>query len=522
MKLTKNTIIRNWQPYAVVFIIFAHAIINYIWLKMDNIPLWFDYGGYFKRSIEIYYAGNNGIADLIIGILGIGPYANAYQPHRSILPLFSLPWYYFFGISADVAVMSCSIFLAISLFSIYDISRGMFDRTTGLLAAFILSVSPGFFTFYRRYSPEFACTAMIALAGCLLLRIQNFQNKKYSILSGVVFGLSMITKEMAFVFLPGIFIYFVYKAFKKEKVRLLNIFLFLLPMITIVFPLFWLHRQKVISNIADAAFSDKIRQMFGMVSRFSFSGIAFYIKDMVNFSFPNPYFLLFILGVVLLIINKAKKKGILFFWLISSYLLLISAQTRAAYYGMPLLISVSIMAAYGVNNLFRNKRAKLILIVFLLIFGIFKVGVYSFPIFGSSNLHILNPDGYGNYFYPIKDDWKLADIMEYLKENIDNRDKFIRVHVGANTAPFSPMTLAYAAAQKKIKSGFAGYAIKAEEIIYFDFVIVKSGQNQGMFYSPEQAKEIIEVLDKNEFIKLSKTFVLPDNSVITIYKNRTY
>lgn len=520
MELTKNKIIKNWQFMAIGVIVLFHMVINYIWLRIDNFPLWFDYGGYFSRSIKIYYASSTSPSDFINAILGIGPYINVYQPHRLILSLFSLPWYYFFGISADVAVMSCSIFLAVSLFATYNISCKILDKTTSLLAVFILSVSPGFFTFYRRYSPEFACTAMITLAICLLLNTENFQNKKYSILSGVAFGLSMITKATAFIFLPGVFIYSVYKTLKEKKTRLLNIFLFLLSMLTIVFPLYWLHRKKVLSDVVDVAFSDKIREMFGMVERFSFSGITFYIKDMIDFSFPNPYFVFFILGTVLLLINKTHKRGILFFWLISSYLFLISAQTRATYYGMPLLIPVSIIAAYGINNLFRNKKTKLILIIFLLIFGIFKVGVYSFPIFGSSKSHFLNPDGYGNYLYPIKDNWKLTDIIEYLKENIDNPNKSIRIHVGANTYPFSPMTLIYVAAQKKIKLEIAGYITKAEEIPYFDFVIVKSGDKQGLFYSSEQAKEIIKAVDENKFFKLPKTFALPDNSVVTIYKNK--
>jgi len=39
-----------------------------------------------------------------------------------------------------------------------------------------------------------------------------------------------------------------------------------------------------------------------------------------------------------------------------------------------------------------------------------------------------------------------------------------------------------------------------------------------MFYPPQQAKKLTELLDKNEFIKLSNEFILPDNSVVTICK----
>jgi hypothetical protein len=531
MDLSKNRVIKNWPFVTVLTLVVAQAIVNFIWLKKDNFPLWFDFGGYFKRSLEIYYASQNGLVDFIKAILGIGEYMRAYNPHRVILPLFSLPWYYIWGMTADAAVMSCTTFLAISLFSIYGIASRMFDKMTGFLAAFILSVSPGFFTFYRRYSPEFASTAMVALTAYFLLCSQNFRSRRYSVLSGIGLGLSMITKEMAFAFIFGIIIYSLYKAkffswfnpsnLKDAKVTLINfiIALFIAGVITV--PIYLLHRQHIFQLLFHHAYSNTVRQLYNMPVPYSLEGITYYIRNLFNFSFLPLYSICFCLGVVLCLWRNLSNKGFLFFWLIGSYIMLSSIQTRAWYYGIPLLIPISIITAYGINSVFKNKISQILLISIVITWGILNFLVYSFPIFGSSHRHILNPDGYSNYLYPVKEDWKLDEIIDYVKENLAG-DNTLLIHAGANLPAFSPMTLAYVATQKKIKTEFAGCQLKTEEALSCDFVIAKSGQNQGMFYSAMQARELIQALDKNEFVKLPKTFILPDGSKVTIYKNRAY
>jgi hypothetical protein len=524
MNSDKNKIIRNWPFVGVMALVLAHAIINFIWLQRDNFPLWFDYGGYFRRSIEIYYASKNGFIDFIKAILGIGQYINAYFPHRILLPLISLPFYYIFGVTADVAVTSCTIFLAICLFSVYGIASRMFDRITGFLAVFVLSVSPGFFIYYRRYSPEFATTAMIALTAYFLLTSNNFQNKKYSILFGTALGLSMITKEMAFAFLPGIIMFAIYKA--KSTINKKNVLLNFLISISIatvlVFAFYWLHKQEIINRIFETAYSEKTRAMFGMVKRNSLEGILYYFKDIANFGMPHFYAFFFMLGIFLYIKNKLHSKSFLLLWLAISYLMLSSMQTKCQVYGMPLLIPISIITAYGINSMFQHRIVKIPFFIMIIAWGSLVFWTYSFPIFNPSDVHIFNiRQAYDNSLYPINEDWKLGDIVEYIKENsTDTRNK-IRIHVGANLYPFSAMTLAYVAAQGNIKSEFAGCQLKTEEVLSFDFVIVKSGDKQGWPYTPGQAKELLEALNKSQFVKLPKTFMLPDNSQVTIYKKLT-
>lgn len=523
----KEFLLREKEVCTVACIVVIHFLVNYIWLKLDNFPLWFDFGGYYKRSIDIFYASQKGWADFSQALRGIGSYHGAYFPHRLVLPLFSLPWYYFFGLSPDTAVMSSSLFMAIALFSTYAIASKLFDRSTGLLAVFILSTSPAFFIYYRRYSPESAVIAVVGLTAYFLLCSENFQRRGYSALFGIGLGLSLMTKELSAVFIFGIVIYALYKALfsytslpdqdRQKKRAVKNFIISLCIAGVLAFPLYWLHRQRIFLALRDSAYSNAMRQKYNMPVPFSLQGMTYYIHMMFNFGISPLSSVFFIPGLYLYLKTKVDNKGFLIFWLFSSYVLLSSAQTKAWYYGISLLIPIVLITSHGVNALFKNKKARLLLIVVIVIGGIQSLLIYSFPVFE----FLKSPFSKNEYErpFPVSEDWKLDEIIDYIKDNLTDAEENARVHVGANLYAFSPMTLDYVAAEKEVKLLFAGAQLTIDEILECDFVIVKSGSEQGIFYSLEQAQMTKEALiTSSQFIKLQKIFSLPDGSEIEIYK----
>ncbi len=518
--------------FGVALLIIIHILINYIWLKKDNFPLWCDYGAYFERSTEIYYAGQTGVVNLIKAVLGIGNYAYAYNPHRFILPLFSIPLYFIMGLSPDAAVMGCSSFLTIALFSTYAIASRMFDKTTGFLAAFILSVSPGFFTFYRRFSPEFAVMAMIALTAYLLLRSQNFQNRPYSILFGIGFALCMFTKEMAFVFILPVLSYAVYRTgifgiFRKHHSKtdrkvFLNLILSLVLPTIMVSSIYWLHRHEIFYGIFHIAYSAEVRTMYGMPIPYSLEGLAYYAYMMFRLGIL-PFFCIWVfIGVLFCLINRGREKGLLFSWLIGSYVLLCTTQTRAFEYSIPIIIPAAILASHGINSIVRSSIKKAIPIIFVLVWGATQLYLTTFPIerlpgwIYYRNI-IVPPDV--TAYYPVNEDWKLQEIVRYILYNKDDKDNTTVVHVGANLYAFSGVTLSYIAAQERAKLTFCGYTTPLKEIILCDFVVIKDGEDQGLFYSYKQMHQLKNALDASiDFIKLPRTFSVADGSKVELYK----
>lgn len=519
---------------AVGLLVVAHAAINLIWLKEDTFPLWFDYAGYLRRGVEIYYASQSNFFQFVRAIFGLGEYVHAYRPYRLVVPLFSLPWYYIFGVSQDVAVMGCITFLAIALFSTYAITSRLFDRLTGFLAAFILSISPLFFVFSRRYSPEFASTTLVALTAYLFIRSENFKNRTYSILFGIGFALSMMSKEMAFVYILAMLIYafFASRMFlifnplysKGKRPFLNNLILSLFIAGIIILPIYLIHIKHVIDAIFHAAFSKKVQESYGTVNPYTLQGLMFYLRHSIMAFFRPFYTLLTIVGVFFCLKDKVIGRGFIFFWFIGSYLFLCSTQTRSGEYSMPLLIPLAILASYGVTRIFKNRILKIALIALVIIYGGAQFWNTSFPIAnlpGWVYYRNLLATKYFEFDYPRTENWKLAEIVDCIIANKNDINKIDRVHVGANTKPFSPMTLHYVGTQKRGKLIFWGYSLSTEQALSCDFVVIKSGENQGVFYSPERMQELLSrVGSRNDYKRLPCEFHLPDGSTVEIYKKR--
>ncbi|KPK96878.1 MAG: hypothetical protein AMJ95_11880 [Omnitrophica WOR_2 bacterium SM23_72] len=522
----KEFLLRKKEVCLVAGIVVIHFLVNYIWLKLDNFPLWFDFGGYYKRSIDLFYASQKGWVDFVQALQGVGRYYEAYFPYRLILPLFSLPWYYLFGLSTDTAVMSSFLFMAIALFFTYAIASKLFDRPTGVLAAFILSTSPAFFIYYRRFSPDAAIIGLIGLTAYFLLCSDNFQRRGYSVLFGLGLGLSMMTKELSIVFIFGIVIYVLYKIFfyrsfldaRGRKRALINFTIALCLAGVLMFPLYWLHRQRILLSLFGGPFSNAMRQKYGMPAPLSLQGLTYYIYMIFDFGISPFACVFFILGLYLFLKRKIDHKWFLIVWLLSSYVILSSAQTKAWYYGISLLIPIVLITSFGVNTLFRNKKARFLLIVIMVIGGIQSLLVYSFPVFKVLDFfHLKKEYDISN---TINEDWKLAEIVDYIRDNLSVAQKDALVYVGADLNALSPMTLDYVAAEKKVSLRFAGSHLIIEDILECDFVVFKSGIELGTFFPLEQARRVKEALMKNrQFIKLQKEFSLPDGSQILIYKN---
>lgn len=507
--------------WLVIGLIVIHALINWIWLRRDTFPLWFDYAGYFNRSLIDYQAVKGGWVHFLLTVIGIEKNDAVFFPHRLFLPLSSVPWYFVFGADSDVAVMSCTVFLAIALLSIYGIGAKCFDRSVGFWSAFILSTSVGFFIFCRRYSPEFASTALFALSFYFYLMSENLRKRSYALLLGLSLGLAMLTKELLLAYIPGIALYAIYRFLRDKTGRrefLFNGGIFLLIFLAITLPVYWTHRQVFLSRVF-LIYSREEAKAYALPLSGSLPGALFYFKALFS-SFQPFYGVLSLLGLFLAYRNGLKQKNLFLMLFLISLAILSSTQIKAEYYAIPLLIPLSIFAGYAVNMIFKHKLT--IMKAGMILWGLLNVLHHSFPQTNFKQWRIFaEPNGYANYYYPISEDWRLGEIIDYLRNNIQNDRVVPRVHVGANLYPFSAMTMIYVATQKKLNAAFCGYNVPNNEALNCDFLIVKSGENQGLFYPSQQAKELLRNLERNgKFVQLAKTFTLPDRSVVIIFKKR--
>jgi len=513
-KLSEKTFLR------VIFIIIAQVVLSFIWLKQDNFPLWFDYGGYYKKSIEVYRSLDSGMISFLQALFSTqNP---GFVPYRIILPLSSVPWYFIFGISTDVAVLGNTSFLMIMLFSLYALVARIFDRTTAFFSVFLLATSPGFFIYYHRYSPEFAASAFVALTAYFLYRSKNFQNRAFAILAGVSFGLGMLAKEMTFAFIAGLLLYFLFFQrgyFKRNKNFFAHFFVFCLATLVLVLPFYWLHMKHLLQNIFQCAYSRQMAQRYAMVNAYNLEGILFYLRAIFKFLFLPFYLLWAFFGIFLLLKGKLRDKWLILFWIASSYIILCSTQTRAPEYALPLLIPLTMAASHGVVFISRRRFIKICIFSLILIWGVAQFFFLSFPFSWLPEKGKLREFGILNMTFPNKEDWKLGQIIDYLKDNLREGQVQSCVHLGTNLFALSPVTLGYVALEKNVPLEFYGYGLTAEQALTCDFIIVKKSGDQGIFYSQKDAQELLaKIKESGLFTKLSKTFILPDNSQAEIYQ----
>jgi len=516
-----------------VLLILAHLYVNLIWLSRDNFPLWFDYGSYFKRSIDIFYASGEGIDVFLKSLFASGEFADAYRPYRIVLPLSSLPWYYFFGVNPDIAVIGGTVFLALALISTYLIANRIFaNRSIAFLAAFILSTSPGFFIFSRRYSPEFGSTALVGLAIYLLLKTEYFSKRGFSLLAGFTIASSILVKEMSFAFVFPVLLYTLYKAgvffgfenhfFRHKLAVFINFLLFFFSSALVIVPFYWLNRAMVIHEIFNVAYSDQVRINNQMIAPYGFAGITFYLRFIFEFGLLSVYSFFSLVGLFLILRRKIPGKGILFFWIFGSYLILLSAKTRCFEYSMPMIIPLSILVSYAANTIFKSRIFRRPLVTILIFWGIIQFWFYTSPIVGLPDWCYrqgLLVHGAALQYHPRDQDWRLAEIVEYITANNEDPQKSATVHVGANLDAFSAVTLNYVAAMQKAPLALLGYNLPPEEAYHSDFVVIKGGEEQGVFYTSGDVNKLVSLLEAEDvFIELPKRFPLPDGSFARVYK----
>jgi hypothetical protein len=289
-------------------------------------------------------------------------------------------------------------------------------------------------------------------------------------------------------------------------------------------PVYWLNRGVLSHQIFNIAYSEAVAAKHNTVSPYGFSGLIFYARLMFEFGLLPVYSFFSALGLLLIIRRKVSEKGVFFFWIFGSYIILISTQTRCFEYAMPMIIPLAILASYAANTIFKNRIFRISFICICVFWGIVQFWFYAFPVAGLPQWCYRQPllmhDSCRNY-HPIDQQWRLRDIVEYIVANKDDPQGGARVHVGANLGAFSAVTLEYAAAAKRGDLDFCGHLIKPREAAGCDFVVVKSGQEQGVFYSFGDVEILLEALSESgQFVKLPKTFDLPDGSCAQVYKRR--
>ncbi len=289
----------------------------------------------------------------------------------------------FAGFSKTNAVMINLVFYLIMLISTYLIGKKISgNKYTGLLSAFILSMFPMIFGISRCFMLDFALTAMVVFSICCLIYTDRFSNRKISLLFGISLALAFFTKWTAPVFIIGPLICVIFDPCPNLRIksngRIKNIvYALLIPSFLYgAWCIYNFYRLLPVSNLIETLKRGNIGTHQGQLSWDTISGLLFYSRAFYYQVFM-AFFLIFILCLPFFLKAKIKYKNLIFSWFLIPYMVFTFIDSKWARYIMPALPVLAFVIAMGIQGII-NKKLKLFLTCFIIIWGIFQYLVISY------------------------------------------------------------------------------------------------------------------------------------------------
>ncbi len=317
------------------------------------------------------------------------------------------------GVDAVIFITN-SAFLLIVLASVYAIGSIRYNKDVGLLSALFISMFPLVFGHARVSMLDFPLMSMTALSMYALLKTNGFQSLLYSIIAGIVFGLSQLTKETYILFILSPLIYYViqsYSSGKKKKITfnlIICILFFFIISAAVYFRSTNLHALTVY-----------IHKIY--INKHG-PGFLYYLKNARTIIGPCalfvslPLFLSYVLHI-------KKRDALLFFWFFVPLILFSIPTNKGLRFLLPIVpaFALIVIGEVFVSQLFKKMRAAYIFI--LLSFSTLQYCFYNYGFLNVRYAQNAYPD-YG-LLSPLQDKYlpissALLDIFK--KEALEHKD----------------------------------------------------------------------------------------------------
>lgn len=524
-----------------------HLINNYIWLKLDNFPLLWDAGAYYLESLILFDLFKHFSITSLLSAIKVG---NQYPP---FVPFFVSLSYMIFNRTEDTAVfIGNGIFLGILIFSIYGITKNIYNKKSGVLAAFLVTMYPIIFGHSRVFMYDLPVTAVICLSIYIFQKTDNFKKIGYSLLFGITFGLGLLTKFSFLLFATSAFFYYGYRNCSKVAGYILKgrfllsmrrylkqiINLIIATLIAAVLASIWYLPN--FSRFLQAVFvyPETCREVCPLT--FSLASISYYFFSLINYQISFFLFLVFVVGLFYFIRLKLENKLFLIFWILFSNIGCTLTNYKSPRYTLPYLPAIAITSSIGLVSI-RHKKNRVMAVAIVVIISAVQFFAYSYgikflPSFlkvdfptrftalsGVNSIILFNQKGGEN---PLeqhaifrKGDWKTEEILNVLINfSCDIKNKPINVFI----IPDDPrihcplVSLAYL---KKLPFAFHVGSIEHISVSRRDVVITKDGNWMVPPYFMEKINQSVKWFEENiGKFTLIKKINLPDNSNLLIYK----
>lgn len=524
-----------------------HVLSNLWWWHQDTLPPAWDQSIHLTYSLVYYGLFRLDWGTALVGVCTVSHY---YPPltHLGALPFFAL-----FGPSgaqlpgfdpADVACLANLLFLAVLLGATYGLGRLAFGRTAGLAAAALVSFYPLVFVLSREFLTDFPLTALTALTFYLLLRSEGFRQRKYALLGGLSYGLTLLTKWSFFFLSLLALLYLLASSLSRSpatteprRIRL-NAAWAIVGAMAVAGPWYFtdlpaIVREVRVSNTTAALDRDP--------ACFTAEYFTYYLRAGVEHQLFWPFALLFLFGVGWLIcrgrsstlLNWAGENRVavrvLGLWLVGGWAALTLVWNKDPRFSLPLLPAVAVFSVGWLSTLRRAHQVALGtvlgLVAIVQYWGVSyglpflppRVEVLGLPLYAQS-CHLSHP--------PRREVWPVREIVARLGRE---RGWVGPVGILPNCPRFNARTFRYYAyletlpqfpqVQPQVEPIAQDRVVSLEDLGEFDVLVFKTGDQgeHAWFIEATQGELAAQEEVFRERFHLAQRWNLPDGSEAQVY-----
>src|SRR5579864_5291870 len=245
----------------------------------------------------------------------------------------------------------------IDTFLIFKISERQYSTKVAFLASILFAVMPVTWLM-RRILLDSILLPFLLSSILFAIYVKNSQHKKlFTVISGILLGTAIFTKETAFIMIPLVAI-LLYQNTKNKKTLLL----WFIPVILI--PLLW-----PAQSIADNQFHKFVIDIFSQVHRQNHN----FVNIVGNFAGYDP--VLLVLGIIGTIYAAIKRDFMILLWVMPFVIFLVSLGYVQYFYWILILPAFCIAASkFIIDRMETRKKNNQRMIAYFTIIGICVFG----------------------------------------------------------------------------------------------------------------------------------------------------
>ncbi len=279
-------------------------------------------------------------------------------------PLLIVPFLFIFGLSKAYfwGIFTNGLLYIASIFGIYLLARNFLSKLSSFLAAFIFAFYGWTLLHLHLTYSETASSTFIVWTILFLIKSNLFQNKKYSILFGLFFGLGLLIRWIIILYIFAPLIYILFLLLKKHLLKkkiLSNMGLAFLLTITISFYPYLQNYYWIFNYFRDVSVGSPVWQALPQseTNPLSLYSLTFYLNTFAQLGIL--FFILIISGFILAS-RKSKLKPILLV-VIFGYIFSVLAPIKGERYIIPIFPYLAILSASVFDHI-KSKKFKIILV----------------------------------------------------------------------------------------------------------------------------------------------------------------